>query len=214
MPISLDHIEAHPLDWPGVYERTPPTDRNRWPTRGASFAEVRDDLVEEIRRTADDGSTFVISTNIQTYEQGGREIPYASQPEPDDPGVAVYLIIDETPRVFACDRYERVVGNMAALRRTLMQLRQIAKRGVNEGRRAYQGFPALPAPGSSTGPKWWTVLGVKPDVTYQEARAAYRERARETHPDHGGSTGAFHRVQSAWTQARQALRRPAEGAPS
>lgn len=44
----------------------------------------------------------------------------------------------------------------------------------------------------------YSVLGVTPDATADEIRAAYRRRARETHPDTGGNAAEFHAVQVAW----------------
>ena len=46
------------------------------------------------------------------------------------------------------------------------------------------------------------VLGVTPDATAEEIRAAYRQRARETHPDHGGDPDEFRAVQIAWELLR------------
>lgn len=42
------------------------------------------------------------------------------------------------------------------------------------------------------------VLGVDPEADEAEIEAAYRERVKETHPDQGGSVGAFLMVRSAY----------------
>lgn len=44
----------------------------------------------------------------------------------------------------------------------------------------------------------YAVLGVDPDATGEEIRAAHRRAARETHPDLGGDPERFHAVQVAW----------------
>jgi len=41
------------------------------------------------------------------------------------------------------------------------------------------------------------VLGVAPDASDAAVRAAYRERAKDTHADQGGSSAAFQRVKRA-----------------
>ncbi len=45
---------------------------------------------------------------------------------------------------------------------------------------------------------FYSVLGVEPDADQKSIRAAYRRRARQAHPDQGGSAEEFHRVQEAW----------------
>lgn len=203
--VRNDHISAYPLDWPGQYERTDEDDRQRWPgdLRGTSFGEVRDELLDEAERSVDTGADLVLSTNIETYEKGGRQVPYANQGTPDDPGVAVYVTIDGAPRVFACDRYVKVEGNMRAVATTIRDLRRIQKRGVNEAERAYQGFAQLPAKGETTGKAWWDVLGVDPHAADKaDVRAAFRRKAQDAHPDQGGSQDAFARLQRAWSAAQ------------
>ncbi len=54
----------------------------------------------------------------------------------------------------------------------------------------------------------WTILGVPQTATLTEIKAAYRTRARETHPDHGGDTAAFQRVLHAYEEATKRRRRP------
>ncbi len=54
----------------------------------------------------------------------------------------------------------------------------------------------------------WELLGVTPDVTDGELKAAYRRRALETHPDHGGDEATFRRVLAAYAEAQRRLRRP------
>ncbi|WP_049897456.1 J domain-containing protein [Nesterenkonia massiliensis] len=47
-------------------------------------------------------------------------------------------------------------------------------------------------------PDFYAVLQVAPQADAQSLRAAYRRRARQTHPDQGGSAEEFHQVQLAW----------------
>ena len=44
----------------------------------------------------------------------------------------------------------------------------------------------------------YDVLGVEPTADLSTIRAAYRRRARDTHPDAGGDADAFARVARAW----------------
>lgn len=51
------------------------------------------------------------------------------------------------------------------------------------------------------------VLGILANATPEEIKAAYRRRARETHPDHGGTSGDFGEVQEAYETLSDALKR-------
>jgi hypothetical protein len=47
----------------------------------------------------------------------------------------------------------------------------------------------------------WSVLGVTAKATLEEIKRAFRARARETHPDHGGNAVAFRAVHAAYEEA-------------
>ncbi|WP_338741892.1 J domain-containing protein [Haloplanus salilacus] len=46
-------------------------------------------------------------------------------------------------------------------------------------------------------------LGLQPTADADEVRAAYRERVKEVHPDHGGDGEDFRRLQEAYTTAKE-----------
>jgi hypothetical protein len=54
-------------------------------------------------------------------------------------------------------------------------------------------------------PSWAQELGVMATCSVDELRSAYRKRARETHPDVGGTADAFLRVRIAYEQGRRAV---------
>jgi hypothetical protein len=54
----------------------------------------------------------------------------------------------------------------------------------------------------------WAILGVTPQTTSAELKRAYRKRALETHPDHGGSAESFRDVQRAYEEAQRRIARP------
>lgn len=49
---------------------------------------------------------------------------------------------------------------------------------------------------------WNKTLDVPPDATPAQVKAAFRKKAKETHPDHGGSAEEFAKVQKAWESAQ------------
>ncbi|QIO22501.1 J domain-containing protein [Haloarcula sp. JP-L23] len=46
-------------------------------------------------------------------------------------------------------------------------------------------------------------LGLRQTATLSEVKAAYRDRVKEVHPDHGGDEEEFKRVREAYTMAKQ-----------
>ena len=55
----------------------------------------------------------------------------------------------------------------------------------------------------------YLVLGIRPGASPDELRSAYRDRARETHPDHGGDADSFAEVREAYEVLRDEQRRTA-----
>lgn len=51
----------------------------------------------------------------------------------------------------------------------------------------------------------YEILGVEPDASQEDIEAAYRERARETHPDTGGSKEEFLEVQEAYETLSESM---------
>ena len=47
---------------------------------------------------------------------------------------------------------------------------------------------------------YYDILGVKPDASEADIKAAYRIRALEVHPDRGGDPGGFQAVEAAYRQ--------------
>ena len=72
--------------------------------------------------------------------------------------------------------------------------------GLHIVRQTFKGFTALPAP-----EHWTEVLGLNQGAGKAEINAAYRDKARAAHPDHGGSDAAMSRLNAARDAALQCL---------
>lgn len=186
--------DAYPLQWPAMWQRTAKRQHARFDT---TFGAARDGLLNELRLLG--ARDVVISSNVPTRKDG---LPYATWRDPDDPGVCAYFTLDGEDRALPCDRWLTVKDNLRALQHTVAALRGLDRWGspglVNA---AFAGFAALPA-GNTAGDAWWTVLGLHPSASQVDIDAAYKQLARETHPDAGGDTEAFIAVQEAYRQAR------------
>lgn len=135
-------------------------------------------------------------------------LPYANQREPTDKGVAVYFEWKGQPRVFACDRWDRIKDNIRAQEKTIEAIRGIERWGASDMlERAFTGFTALPAPGAKR--SWREVLGF--DRTSNPDREgielAFRSKAKRAHPDAGGSTEAMAELNAARAEALQEVSR-------
>lgn len=202
-------IPRYPLAWPDGWKRARERKRAQFKNAaGRANLSVYDGLgrvIAELGRLGVDDNDIVISTNVRTRLDG---LPRSDQPEPSDPGAAVYWMQGEARRVMAIDVYDRVADNLAAIAATLEALRAIERHGgavILE--RAYMGFDALPAPGQTSAPTWREVLqvGQRPN-SLDTAERQYRVLRSQYHPDKpGGDREKFELVQRAIEQARQEL---------
>lgn len=183
-------VEAFPLAWPFGKPRTKRPQPARFKVR---FAKARDELMSEIEKLG--GKMPILSSNVPLRNDG---LPYASQSEPADRGVAVYFMLHARQYCFACDRWDKVGDNIQAARHTIAALRGIERWGTGDMlQAAFTGFAALPNPENP-----YTVLGVKESATQDEVNAAYRAKVKELHPDNGGNADAFNKVINARTKLR------------
>lgn len=188
----MEPITAYPLCWPPGWPRTP---RHKVKSSLYSFksmARVRIEIDGQVRLLK--GTDLILSTNIILRLDGA---PRSGQKPPLDPGVAVYFKRKGNPLCFACDRWLTPEENLWAICLTIDALRKIERAGVSDMlERAFTGFVALPAP-----PSWWDVLGVSKTATPDEIKTAYRNLAKQHHPDAGGSVAEFQKVQAAYDAA-------------
>jgi hypothetical protein len=88
----------------------------------------------------------------------------------------------------ACDRYDEVSQNVAAIAAHIEATRRIERYGVATAAETLQAFEALPAPFDAVR-DWRKILGDCDTVT--GVRDAWRAKAQEAHPDKGGHHAAM-----------------------
>ena len=138
---------------------------------------------------------MTLSTNFQLRMDGR---PRRNTGYPSDTAVAFYFELDGEPHVLACDRWDRVEDNIAAIAAHIEALRGQERWGVADMKQAFAGHVALPAP-----EQWWQVLGVRPDATPAEIDAAWREKMRSAHPDQGGTAAQAARLNRAREEGKR-----------
>lgn len=183
---------AYPLAWPAGWARA------RW-RRSAPFrSEGRDITIAVARkRLADEldllrADNIILSTNVQLRADGQ---PRSDRSPPSDPGVAVYFDLKGRPTVLACDKWETVGDNIAAIAKHINAMRGMDRWGVGSIEQAFTGYQALPPP-----EPWWKVLGMAgPSRSVTEIREAWARASRAAHPDRPGGS---HDKQARVNQAR------------
>lgn len=202
---------AFPLQWPEGWPRTKYRNSSRYKT---SIDQAVDELMRELGMLGALKGSIVLSSNVPPRNALGT--PRNDGHQVGDPGVAVYWTTKaHGERVMACDRWSSVRENVRAIGLAVNGLRAIERAGATQIlERAFSAFGALPA-ASGAAPKrpWWDVLGfpealigaLSPAVT----DARWRELAKKSHPDQGGSQEAMTELNAAAEEARQHYAREA-----
>lgn len=191
--------QAYPLHWPSGWPRARHRQRAQFGTTGRSRAGFKQQLtVAEARERLSDQLDALraryptLSSNLELRLDG---TPRSGLPEPADVGVALYFHLEGKPIALACDKWDRVADNIAAIAKHIEALRGIDRWGVGTAAQAFAGYQALPAP-----EQWWQVLGVPEHADPEQINTAYRFLARKAHPDAGGSNAAMARLNAARDQ--------------
>lgn len=192
--------EAYPLHWPIGQPRTPASRRS-----DATFKVSQEQAQRELRREVEllGGRNLVVSTNIPIRRDG---MPYADAGRRSigDTGVAVYFNLKDEQKCFACDRWWTIKDNLRAISKTIEALRGIERWGSGAMvDQAFRGFSALPPPGGHVKRPWHQVLDVPTVASLEACEAAFRAKARQAHPDFGGSDQAMAELNAAIAEARQ-----------
>lgn len=199
----------YPLSWPAGRPRRA-ADERRWPvfrtsreggSKPITVAVSLERLNRELGRL---GAQYpVVSTNLETRRDG---LPRSGQPEPADPGVAVYFQLGGKPHCLPCDTYSTVAANIAAVAAHIEATRAIERYGVASVAEMFAGFMALPSPDEKR--PWRDVLELRrfgSSATMEMAEENFRRLARERHPDAGGSDAMMAELNRARDDARREL---------
>lgn len=185
---------AFPLVWPQGWPRTASHRRVRSAFR-VTPEKARSNLLNQIKLLGGAQGRTVISSNVALRQDG---LPYADalRRTPEDPGVAVYFVLNGKPYAMARDHYLSPHENMHALGHAIEHMRGLERHGGSHMvDRAFSGFTALPPP--SAGKGWWEVLGLSRSASRDEIIATHRKLAMENHPDSGGDPARMSEINAA-----------------
>lgn len=207
--------ERYPLQWPTGWPRT---DRRKQETahfrssdtksfyveghgyrkettaRRVTIADAFERLSKELERLG--ASNPLLSSNLETRLNGA---PRSGQTEPYDNGVAVYFKLKGRNTVLACDKWNRVADNIAAIAQHIDALRRIDRYGIGSLEQAFAGYQALPAQAAS----WFTVLEFsEPPKNWDVIESRFKSLARVHHPDRGGNAETMAKINTAYDTAR------------
>lgn len=124
------------------------------------------------------------------------------------PGVRVSLDSRHGPLTYATDAYDGWKANVRAVALALEALRAVDRYGVSKSGEQYRGWSALPATAGEFGMDRNEAAALLAFGNHQYSRTqiltdpdavrrAYRARASEHHPDHGGDVELFRRLTAA-----------------
>lgn len=180
MTRQVTSANAFPLRWPPGQPRTKKPRRAKFQITPAA---ARQDLLHELAQLGARG--VVLSTNVPLRRDG------------------LYFEVDGEEHEIACDVWDSVKDNIRAIGLSVAALRGIERWGSTSlMKRVFSAFRMLQGPAQKL---WWDVLGVEPTAGPDEVRAAYRARALEVHPDHGGDEAKMAELNAAKEQAEKAV---------
>lgn len=193
-------MEPFPLQWPVGYARTQEQEINGKFRQNRTIRQEIEALTVELRRL--DAEEVVISCNIPLRRNGERDWEYPRK-RIEDAGVAVYFKREGVSQVLCCDAWHTMEHNARALTKTIEALRGLELWKASEIlKRAFSGLKVLPAQAESLS-LWWEILGVSRKDLPALIKTCYRQLAFRHHPDNGGDSHQFTRINQAWELAKK-----------
>lgn len=175
---------AYPLAWPVGRPRTSKRLRG-------SFSGTRVEITHRLeRQVALLGGRWLIISSDRELRQDGK--PHQGRADPIDPGVCIYFELAGKPYAMACDRFDALDQNLAALANHIDATRRIERYGVATAAESLQAFRALPAP-----KRPHEILGIAPNAPADEIKTAHRRLISNHHPDQGGTHASASEVNAA-----------------
>lgn len=208
--------------WPGEETR----ERRRHPFRtshqaswgrgtrhGVDWSGTTDLLARELRELQAENVLLQMAVSDRDIRNDGW---IRANARPEHPGVILTFDSMHGPLSYPCDTFDDWQANVRGIALALEALRKVDRYGVTKRGEQYRGWGQLPPAGGSTATMAADVAarviveaaGWDPDdddgddvenvlASANDFRIYYRDAAKRTHPDAGGSTRDFQLVQEA-----------------
>lgn len=216
---AMKDITNYPLCWPAHKPRTKSYERKwgRFKTKHNSNWSKPITLHQAIIRVNEELNKFtkvghtervdmdnvIFSTDLKVRLDGK---PRSGQPQPNDPGVAVYFTLDGDTKCIPIDVYISIEQNMAAVAAVLSALRSLERHDSGLMEAAFVGFDALPGPPTIQAVKpWYIVLNVNTYDDHTTVKRSYYALRSRYHSDNGGDTEKFIEVKKAWDTYKEII---------
>lgn len=200
----MTEYQTRPIEqWPCAFTKN----RKRSPFR-SGWGDTMQLLKSELGHLKASAIVLLMALRPQEIRNDGR--PRADA-KPAHPGVILSFTTPKGPMQFPCDKFNHWADNVRAIALALEALRKVDRYGITKSGEQYKGWQALPAPGESSVisnrvdalafiakvTSIFLPVDSQPDVVSY----AVREAEKKTHPDRGGDSDEFKKVQ----QARKVL---------
>jgi len=193
----MKDVKAYPLQWPDTLPRSKHNATSRFKsTLNSALKNVNESLKRFSVDTGKKLEFLIISSNVTLGDN-----------RPADPGVAVWFVWDGNQVCIAVDRYPKVEDNLQAIHHVIEARRtEMRHGGIEIVRATFRGFMALPAPEREAA-NWREYFGIGKDdtLTPDGLRARFTKKAKEAHPDHGGSHDKMQTCNQFYAEAKKAL---------
>jgi hypothetical protein len=170
----------------------------------SSYSQTLDLLGRELNRL--DAKNVVLQVALEPRDIRLDGLPRADARSPKHPGVILSFGSKHGPLSYACDAFVRWECNLRGIALTLERLRMADLYGVTQSGEQYKGWAALPDPDAPVNTAAGSADFLARHGAIEAARvlaspnhfqAAYRAAARRLHPDAGGDTAQFQKLQEA-----------------
>jgi hypothetical protein len=186
---------TRPIDqWPGALT----TNRRRSQFK-AGYSSTLTLLDRELSHLNAKGVVVMMALGESEIRVDGR--PYVNA-KPRHPGIILACTTKYGPFRMVCDRFDQWQDNLRAIALSLEHLRAMDRYGCTKRGEQYRGWQALPSPNPMPATREEAYAELGKVIGEHRARTlpldeAFREAAKLTHPDAGGSAERFKRIMAA-----------------